>query len=69
MLRIAPNRLRTAWAAAAAWVASAAPALAQEDALAEGQSSGGGDPIVGYFVFGLFAGLAIFMVCKSARRG
>jgi hypothetical protein len=27
------------------------------------------DPLYGYMAFGVIAGLAVFIVCKSARRG
>ena len=29
----------------------------------------GGDPLYGYLAAGFFAGLAIFTVCKTSRRG
>jgi hypothetical protein len=32
------------------------------------QQESGGDPTFGYFVYVLFAGLTLFLVCKSARR-
>ncbi|MDR3636865.1 MAG: hypothetical protein P4L84_23875 [Isosphaeraceae bacterium] len=42
------------------------PALAQEEAAGEEKSEG--RPWDGYFATGLFAGLALFLVGKSARR-
>jgi hypothetical protein len=32
------------------------------------QAESSGDPMFGYFAYGLLAGLIVFLVCKSARR-
>ena len=50
----------------ASGVVVSTPARAQEEAPPPG--SGSGRVLDGYFVASIFAGLAMFIVCKSARR-
>ncbi len=46
-----------------------APSIAQEPAPAEGTGEeSSGRPLDGYFATGCLAGLALFIVAKSARR-
>jgi hypothetical protein len=54
--------------AAARLLAQAPPGGGLPGAPPPPQAESGGDPMFGYFVYGLFAGLIIFLVCKSARR-
>lgn len=63
------SRPLAALALSTALFTTAAPraALAQEpEAAADGESSG--RPFDGYFATGILVGLALFLICKSARR-
>jgi hypothetical protein len=44
------------------------PALAQEPEAAPAEGEGSGRSLDGYFATGALVGLALFLVCKSARR-
>jgi hypothetical protein len=71
-----PTKTRSRWLAPltlglalALAQAPAAPARAQEDPGIEGEGGESkGRPFDGYFATSLLAGLAIFIIAKSARR-
>lgn len=47
---------------------AAATTATAQDPVPAGEESEGHGPVPGYLVTGLLAGLAIFFLCKSARR-
>jgi hypothetical protein len=57
-----------ALALALAATSAPTPALAQEEAPAPVEGEGSGRSLDGYFATGALVGLALFIICKSARR-
>ena len=49
-------------------VVAPSPAMAQQEEAPAAEGEGSGRPFDGYFATGILAGLALFVIAKSARR-